>query len=99
MPELTPEQMFAQCDWTNRDNIVQLFPQYVQEQVALQKITKKSNYPKNFFIPFLLYTTLQHSTTLLSSFPLPPLSLSLFPHPLVLFVHFIFSLTLYYQYA
>jgi hypothetical protein len=46
MPELTPEQMFEQCDWSNRDNIVQLFPQYVQEQVALQKNYQKIQLPK-----------------------------------------------------
>jgi ATPase subunit of ABC transporter with duplicated ATPase domains len=70
MPELTPEQMFAQCDWTNRDNIVQLFPQYVQEQVALQKITKKSNYPKNVDIECFTMKTPYGDAELLKNTPL-----------------------------
>jgi len=70
MPELTPEQMFAQCDWTSRDNIVQLFPQYVQEQVALQKITKKSNYPKNVDIECFTMKTPYGDAELLKNTPL-----------------------------
>jgi len=70
MPELTPEQMFEQCDWTNRDNIVQLFPAYVQEQVALQKITKKSNYPKNVEIDCFTMKTPYGDLELLKNAPL-----------------------------
>jgi len=70
MPELTHEQLFEQCDWTSRDNIVQLFPDYVQEQYALQKITKKSNYPKNVDIDCFTMKTPYGDLELLKNTPL-----------------------------
>jgi len=42
MPEpLTPEQMFDQTNWTDKDSIVQLFPVYFQEQYSIKKKTGK----------------------------------------------------------
>lgn len=70
MPELTAAEMFAQCDWTSRDNIVQLMPNYVQEQYALQKITKKSNYPKNVDIETFTMKTPYGDAELLKNTPL-----------------------------
>jgi len=42
LEKLTPEQMFDQCNWTKKDEIVGLFPAYVQEQYALRKANKKN---------------------------------------------------------
>lgn len=35
--ELTPEQQFEATDFANRDELIKLFPQYVQEQYNIQK--------------------------------------------------------------
>jgi len=39
---LTPEEQFAQTDFTNRGEIVALFPDYVQEQYAIKLANKKN---------------------------------------------------------
>ena len=47
MPELTAQELWDQTDFTDKKSIQQLFPQYIQEQIALKEITKKDTYPKN----------------------------------------------------
>jgi ATPase subunit of ABC transporter with duplicated ATPase domains len=34
---LTPQEMWDQMDWSSRDELVKLFPNYVQEQYQIQK--------------------------------------------------------------
>jgi hypothetical protein len=41
-PKQTWDEQFAQTDFTSRDQIVALYPQYMQEQYALRKANKKN---------------------------------------------------------
>jgi ATPase subunit of ABC transporter with duplicated ATPase domains len=47
MPELTAQELWDQTDFAERKSIQQLFPVYIQEQIALKETTKKDTYPKN----------------------------------------------------
>jgi len=46
--ELTPEEKFAACDFTKKDEIIALFPQYKREQLASRKALPKSVNIPNF---------------------------------------------------
>lgn len=41
--EVTWDEKFAKCDWSSKDDIIGLFPDYVQEQQKNARVKKVSN--------------------------------------------------------
>jgi len=64
--KLTPEERFNKTNWASKDEIITLFPEYVQETMALRKANKK-NVTNGCNIEFFTMKTPYGDQTLLSN--------------------------------